>query len=79
MFALALAWATAGTSEGVAPLMEVLQSARGENQRLLVARALGEIGPPARSAEPQLRKLLTDDSADVRGAAATALRNICEK
>jgi HEAT repeat protein len=79
MSALALAWATADTSEGVAPLIEILQSARGENQRLLLARALGEIGPPARSAEPQLRKLLNDDSAAVRGAAAAALRNIGEK
>lgn len=74
--ALALGKATAGTSEGVAALLEMLGSARTANKRCLVARALGEIGAPARAAEPQLRLLLADDSAEVREAAKESLRKI---
>jgi HEAT repeat protein len=40
------------------------------------ARALGDLGPAARAAEPQLRAALTDDVAGVRMAAVIALGQI---
>lgn len=76
MAALALGRATAGTPDGVAALTEALAGARTPNKRLVVARALGEVGVPARSAETQLRTLLTDDSVEIREVAAEALRKI---
>lgn len=76
MAAVALAQATAGSSDGVAPLMEALQGARTANKRRILAHALGEIGTPARQAEPLLRTLLTDESSDVREAVREALRKI---
>jgi HEAT repeat protein len=76
MVALALGRATAGTTDGVAALTEALAGARTASKRLVVARALGEIGEPARSAELGLRALLADDNAQVREAAEEALRKI---
>jgi HEAT repeat protein len=76
MAALALGRATAGTTEGVAALLEALADARTASKRLLVARALGEIGVTARAAAPRLRALLADDSREVREAAREALRKI---
>ncbi len=76
MAALALGRATAGTSEGAAPLLEALQSARTANKRRLIARALGEIGPAGRAAEPQLRALLADENPEVREAAQESLQKI---
>lgn len=74
--AVALAHATAGTSEGVAALMKALESARTANKRLILVRALGEIGAPARVAEPRLRTLIAVDAPEVREAAQDALRKI---
>ena len=74
--ALALARATAGTTEGVAALTEALENARTAQKRLLVARALGEVGAPARVAQSRLRALLADDSPAVREAATEALQKI---
>ncbi|HEY7330063.1 MAG TPA: HEAT repeat domain-containing protein [Gemmataceae bacterium] len=76
MAALALGRATAGTTEGVAALTEALQSARTANRRLILARALGEVGAPAHAAAPQLRALLADDSPNVREAAKESLQKI---
>jgi HEAT repeat protein len=76
MAALALGRATAGTTEGVAPLTQALQNARTSNHRLILARALGEIGAPARAAAPQLRALLADDSPEVREAVKESLQKI---
>lgn len=74
--ALALGRATAGTTEGIAVLMEELESARTSNKRRMLARALGEIGPPARVAESRLRSLIADDTPEVREAALESLRKI---
>ncbi len=76
MAALALGRATAGTPDGVNPLMEALESARTARKRRLVARALAEVGSPAREAVPLLKSLLVDDSPEVREAATEALRRI---
>lgn len=76
MAALALGRATAETTEGVAALLEALQSARTATKRCFIARALGEIGAPARVAKSQLRLLLANDNPDVREAARAALRKI---
>jgi HEAT repeat protein len=76
MAALALGRATAGTTEGVAALLEALDSARSASKRRIVVRALGEVGAPAQEAEPRLRALLTDDNSEVREAAEEALRKI---
>jgi HEAT repeat protein len=78
MAALALGRASTGSSEGVAPLTAALKAARTPEMRRTVARALGEIGPPARSAVPLLRALLKEDS-DVRRAATEALEKIGPK
>jgi len=76
MAALALGRATAGGTEGVAALAEALDGARTAHKRRAVAQALGDIGPPARAAEPRLRALLADDSPEVRTAAEEALRKV---
>ena len=47
-----------------------------EDFRMEAAAALGEIGPDARAATPQLLKLLEDRSGEVRAAAARALGRI---
>ncbi|HEY7329697.1 MAG TPA: HEAT repeat domain-containing protein [Gemmataceae bacterium] len=64
MAVLALGRATAGTSEGVAPLMEVLQSARTYSKRSAAIQALQAVGTPARPAEPLLLALLQEDLSD---------------
>lgn len=74
--ALALGRATAGTTEGVAALMEALEGARTAEKRRVLARALGAVGAPARGAEPKLRALLADDGPNVRQTAEEALRKI---
>jgi HEAT repeat protein len=76
MAALALGRATAGSAEGVAALIEALDNARTTSKRLLVAEALGEIGPPAGPAVSHLRALLDDDTPEVRLAAEESLRKI---
>lgn len=76
MAIVALGRATAGTADGVAALIEALRGARTASKRRLVARALAEIGTPARAAEPLLRPLLSDDSPEVREAAKQALDQI---
>ncbi len=76
MAAVALAQATAGTRGGVAALMEALQGARTANKRRILAHALGEVGTPAREAEPLLRTFLADESPEVREAVREALRKI---
>jgi WD40 repeat protein len=45
-------------------------------RRLAAARALGKLGPEARSAVPDLLRALTDDNADVRTEALTSLQLI---
>jgi HEAT repeat protein len=49
------------------------------NQRYMAARALGRIGPPAATAVPALRELLTVEDPDLRAEVAEALRRIEEK
>src|ERR1700719_3359450 len=54
MAALSIGRATAGTAEGVPVLLEALSSATKPDMRRYLARALGEVGPEARSAIPAL-------------------------
>jgi HEAT repeat protein len=79
MAVLALGRASAGSEEGVPALTAALN--RGPvPRRVAAARALGDVGPAARSAvgplEGLLEGLLEDDSKALRAAAAEALRNI---
>lgn len=76
MSALALGRATAGSDEAVVPLIALLAAADSFDTRLAVARALGEIGPPAKPAEAALRKLLTDEHSVMREAAQESLEKI---
>ena len=76
MAALALGRASTGSSEGVPALTAALKAARTPEMRRSVARALGEVGPPARPAVPLLRALLKEDDSDVRAAATEALEKI---
>lgn len=77
--AIALGRATAGSDEGVGPLTELLDRARTAGTKMAAARALGEVGPPARSAVPRLRALLKDNNSDVREAVEEALQRIGEE
>ncbi len=74
--ALAIGRATAGTADGVPILLESLSYPRSPDMRRAVARALGEIGPEARSAVPQLRLLQKDTVPFVREAATEAIEAI---
>ncbi len=76
MAVLALGRAGAGTAEVVPALAEALEDARTDLARRAAAQALGEVGPEARPAVPQLRGLLHDENADVRLAVEEALRKI---
>ena len=71
--ALAIGRASAGTTEGIPALLEALSTARTPELRTAIARALGEVGEQARSATPQLRKLLEDKNKHVSEAAEEAL------
>jgi HEAT repeat protein len=74
--ALALAWASEGTDAAVPALTTALEKKPSQSLSLILIRALGEIGPAARAAVPQLHLLLGDDSLSVRNAAQAALRRI---
>jgi HEAT repeat protein len=74
--ALALGRASAGSDEAVPTLVEALEAAETEGMRRSAARALGEVGLPARPAVSRLRELLNDRDGSVREAAAEALRKI---
>jgi HEAT repeat protein len=77
----ALGRATAGSTDGVAALSAALQN---DSLPLLIrapcraaaARALGEVGPEARTAVPLLQAALKDNNGRVRGAAEVALKKI---
>ncbi len=73
---LALGRATAGTADAVPTLTEALEEARTDLTRRAAVRALGEVGPPARPAVPQLQALLRGQSDDLRLVAEDALRKI---
>jgi HEAT repeat protein len=76
MVALALGRASAGSAEGVPALTAALKSAGTVGMRRSAARALGEVGAPARPAVPDLQALLTDRNGDVRETAEEALKKI---
>jgi hypothetical protein len=74
--ARALGRASAGTDEAVPALMTALEGAQTESMKKDVAQALGDVGPPARPAVPLLRKLLKDNSQEVRRIVQEALLHI---
>ncbi len=74
--AVALGWVTAGTPDAVPALTDALRSARTERSREAAARALGEVGPDARPAVAELRKLTDAPDLGVRQAAREALEKI---
>jgi HEAT repeat protein len=74
--AVALGRVTAGSDEAVPALIEALEGATTLRMREAVVRGLGDVGPCARAAEPQLRALLKDKEAVLRTAAAEALEKI---
>jgi HEAT repeat protein len=76
MAALALGRASGGSPSAVGALTEVLTADCTEETRIAVARALGEIGAPARSAAPLLRAMLRDQNLEVRQAGREALVQI---
>lgn len=67
-----------GTEADVPDLLKALQRSEGA-RRADAAEELGRIGPPAKSAVPELVKLLKDRNADVRLASAGALASIDPK
>ncbi len=74
--ALTLGWASAGTDEAVQGLNEALTPSASPGMRLSIARALGEVGEPARSTAPRLRALLKDPDPDISRAAGVSLKKI---
>lgn len=76
VIAVALGKARAGTPDAVPALIEFLNLADTPLKRAAVARALGEIGPDAQPALPQLEALLGDPNDQVRQAAREAVMNI---
>ena len=73
---LALGRATAGTDEAVPVLTDALKKAPRLEARLAAIRALGEVGPAAKSVVPILKPLLEDKDRNIKEAADEALRKI---
>jgi hypothetical protein len=71
----ALALGETGSAEAVPELTAALRDAEWAVRRQ-AAVALGQIGPPAATAEPELRRCRNDRSTIVRKAAAEALSKI---
>ncbi len=67
---------TAVASLGAAAVPRLIEGLKHEQLRIPLAEALGRIGPAAAPAAPALAKLMTDKSAPVVMAAATALAAI---
>jgi HEAT repeat protein len=76
MAARTLGRASRGSDAGVAVLRTTLEETRHPEVRWAVALALGDIGPPASPAIPDLKPLLDDDAGLVREAAELALQKI---
>jgi HEAT repeat protein len=81
--ARALGRASAGSpesAEAVPVLMELLTAALAPDgttgMRIAAAQALGEIGPPAKAAVPQLRTMLNEENPEIRRFAEEALESI---
>jgi hypothetical protein len=74
--AKALGRATAGTKEAVPVLMALLKDAKTPMLRGAVLDALGEVGPEARDALPQVRAMTKDKVKFVCQAAEAALQKI---
>ena len=73
---LALGRATAGTDEAVPVLIDALKKAPRLESRLAAIRALGEVGPAAKSTVPLLKPLLEDKDRNIKEAAHEALLKI---
>jgi HEAT repeats/FG-GAP-like repeat len=78
MMAVALGRASAGTDEGVPALREILAGEGSVQLRRAAARALGDVGPAARPAAADLRRMLQDKNVHNRAEAARALERIGE-
>ena len=74
--ALALGRVSAGTADGVGPLVEALRAARTNQVRQTLCRALGEVGPSASAALPVLQEYLASRDSRVREAAEKACQKI---
>jgi HEAT repeat protein len=74
--ALALGRTSSGDAAGIAALTDALGKGYSEYVRWSAVEALGEIGPEARAAVPQIQDLLKHPRPEMREAAAEALRRI---
>ena len=74
--ALALGRASAGTPDAVPVLVEALKNAEAPEARIALTRALGEVGPEAKAAVPQLRLMCKDIDHWVRESAVESLEKI---
>jgi HEAT repeat protein len=74
--AVALGRASSGSEAAVPALTSLLQTSESESLRIMVARALGDVGPAAHSAAPMLVPLLSEPSATLRQSAGEALDKI---
>jgi HEAT repeat protein len=76
MATLALGRASAGSAEAVPVLTAALEADDTDEMHMAAARALGEVGTPARPAAALLRALLKEKNKDLRLAAEEALKKI---
>jgi HEAT repeat protein len=76
MAAITLGRASSGSEEGVPALRALLASKGNAESHWAAARALGQVGAPARLAVPELQALLGDNIDDVREAAQEAIQLI---
>jgi len=75
---VAIGRASAGTPEAVPMLMVFLNNKDDANLRLAALRGLAEVGPPAKEAAPEFRKILLDKASvnELRQEAFDALERI---
>jgi HEAT repeat protein len=72
----ALGKASAGRADAVATLTRLLQSEPTDGVRLATVRALGAVGPEARTTVPLLRGMLATSDSTIRHAIADSLEKI---
>lgn len=76
MLLMAVGRASAGDGDVVPAILETLGTDPSNSLLKAAARALGDVGGPARSAAPQLRAMLKNNSMVVRQEARMALKNV---
>jgi HEAT repeat protein len=78
MAVLALGSASTGTADGVPTLKAALEKGPTDDAKLAAMRALGDVGPEARSTAPLVRTFLDHKMKELRESAAETLESMGE-